>query len=124
MATKPKNVQPQTPDEVQGRDQMYSPRYAVDIILPFIPKWVHRILEPVAGNGKIVKYLQEKGYDVEGRDIDSSGGYKIKNFLDDIEDDDIGKFDMILTNCPFSIKSKFIKQAIKMNLPFCFSDSI
>lgn len=120
MAKKPKNVQPETPDEVQGRDQMYTPRYAVDIILPFIPKWVHRILEPACGNGKIVKYLQEKGYDVEGRDINTGSGYKVKNFLDNIGDDDIGKFDMILTNPPFSIKAKFIKQAIKMDLPFAF----
>lgn len=118
MATKPKNVQPQTPDEIQGRDQMYTPRYGVDIILPFIPKSVHRILEPAAGNGKIVKYLQEKGYDVEGRDINANSGYRVKNFLDDIEDGDIENIDMILTNPPFSIKSKFYQQCKKYKKPF------
>jgi hypothetical protein len=45
MPTKPKKSQSETPKEVQQRDCFYSPRYSVDIILPFIPSRVKHAWE-------------------------------------------------------------------------------
>jgi len=116
MASKPKTTQKETPNDVQERDTFFSPNYAVELLLPFIPKNVHRILEPAAGNGKIVKYLQKKGYDIVGRDINPKYEYDIVNFLDDT--DNYSGFDMIITNPPFSLKSRFYKKCREYNIPF------
>jgi len=101
LAAKPKTNQPETPNENQTRDNFFTPNYGVDILLSFIPKNVKSILEPAAGNGKIVKYLSSKNYNVIGRDINREYQYPIVNFLTDVENN-ISQFDMIITNPPFT----------------------
>ena len=67
-----------------------------------IPK-LDLILEPACGNGAIVKVLQEKGYvNIESYD-------KERNFF---TDNGVGRYDVIITNPPFSLAYEFIKHAI------------
>lgn len=108
MPRKPKTNQPQTPNEIQGRDFFQTPNYAVDLLVPFIPNEVRTIWEPACGDGKIVKRLEYFGYDVVSTDIKWG-----TNFLTATS-----REDAIITNPPFSIKIKFFKRCMELGLPF------
>lgn len=115
MPTKPKTNQPETPETVQTRDFFQTPSYALDILLPFIPKYINRIYEPAAGNGKIVNYFKLKEYPVMAFDI--NGNYEYENFLE-TERVILNKGTMIVTNPPFSLKKKFYDKCKSFGLPF------
>lgn len=117
MGTKTKQTQPETPYEIQGRDNFQTPKYAIELLLPYIPKSVKNILEPCAGMGKIVQVLKNK-YNVFGRDINPNFEWNKINFL--TENEDYSKFDALITNPPFSVKYKMIQKAIEINIPFGF----
>lgn len=108
-----KRTQPETPYVAQGRDLFQTPNYAVDLLIPFIPKNITTIWEPACGQGKIVLRLIEKGYKVFGSDIVASlFTNKVFDFLsmtDDVEDKE---HTAIITNPPFSIKEKFVRHAV------------
>lgn len=105
---KPKTSQPETPDIVQDRDFFQTPNYATDLLAPYLPKV--KIWECASGHGKIVKRLESYGFDVFGTDLLDG-----TNFL---TDDPPHDFDCIVTNTPFSIKSKFFKRCMEYGLPF------
>lgn len=107
----------QTPDKVQFRDTFETPRYATELLLPFIPKGISWIWECAAGKEKISKVLNEEGYGVFSSDLVRSGNVVQINFLTDSLE---SKPECIITNPPFSIKHKFIERAFEYDVPFAF----
>lgn len=126
MSRKPKTNQPQTVNEVQGRDLFQTPNYAVDLLIPFLPKGIGIVWECAAGEGKIAQRLYEKGIDVFTSDIKQSaiGRNAIINFLTDelpfvIHMEFLKATNVVIvTNPPFSLKQKFYEKCRSYNVPF------
>src|SRR5687767_13053606 len=97
-----KTPQPQTPNQPQGRDLFQTPNYAVDLLVPFIPKTVHSAWECAAGERKIVRRLLEvTDLDVFASDIRTDlEGVTPYNFITDSLRTDM-KYHVIITNPPF-----------------------
>jgi hypothetical protein len=111
MPTKPKKNQPETPDEVQVRDNFLTPFYGTDLLVPFIPKGIKTVWEPACGERKMIsRRLEHHGYSVYSTDLLFG-----QNFLDDEPN---FEFDTIITNTPFSIKSKFYKKCLEYGKAF------
>lgn len=127
---KTKTPQKEVIEQVQGRDLFQTPDYAVDLLIPYIPKRVHSAWEPACGDLKIVKRLLEKtDLDVYASDIrpTNKGSIEIYNFLLGNEENTL-PFDvwesfqadniMIITNPPFSLKRKFYERCREFKVPF------
>lgn len=123
-AAKSKRQQPETPNDGQGRDLFQTPKYAIDLLVPFLKKTDGFIWECACGEGKIVYRLREHKFQVYATDIrESSIVDKVHNFLTD--DTPIAILDaldyvlpVIVTNPPFSLKQKFYERCRKTNAPF------
>ena len=89
-------------------DEIYTPKYALDILLPFIKGDWTRVWECASGTGKMVGYLKEEGFEVTADHRD---------FITDLE---VGGIDIIITNPPYSLKDKFLERAFKIGKPFAF----
>lgn len=95
-----------------ANDEFYTPSIAVDMILPFIPSHVSRVWECTAvKESQIVKILRENGYSVVATHLED--GYDFLKF-------EPSDYDMIITNPPYSLKTKFIKRAFELGKPFMF----
>jgi len=102
----------------QGRDTFETPNYAVDLLVPFIPKEITTIWECACGSGKISSRLANYGYQVINSDIRDMGINTVENFL--YTDYDISPGTAIITNPPYSIKEEFIERAFLYDVPFAF----
>jgi len=105
---KPADLYPTPPDCV------YS---LVPHLEEFIPKGT-TILEPACANGQIAKALEWCGYDVIGYDLRPDCGYGTGgvDFLDRSNGVfEVGEFDCILTNPPFSAAVEFIKRGLELS---------
>ena len=94
--------------------EAYTPRYAVDIILPYISK-DKVIWAPFSRHEhNYVSYLRGLGYKVINTHYnpDTKQG---DNFLTYIPE---SHFDIILDNPPFKNKTKYVERAIYFNKPF------
>lgn len=120
MGRKDKTGQPQTPNEPQGRDLFQTPNYAIDLLIPFIPKSIKTIWEPAAGNGKIVTRLEKNNFAVFSSDIrfDPLWIDCVFNFITDKNLESLPAFDCIITNPPFSIADSFFNRCIEIGKPF------
>lgn len=124
--SKPVTTAPKTPNVPQGRDAFQTPRYATELLIPFIPKEVKWVWEPACGDGRIVQILTEQGYGVYPSDIRLSTGWvnnHIHNFVTDELPTNIHFRTYnycIITNPPFSIKDDFIERAFGYGVPFAF----
>jgi hypothetical protein len=126
VQAKPKTPQAQTPNIPQGRDLFQTPNYAVDLLIPFIPKHISWVWEPACGEGKIVKRLLDKTYlDVFASDIRHTDSFFSDhiNFLEaekypDNSDMPFHGESAIITNPPFSLKEKFYKKCKSFGVPF------
>jgi len=78
--------------------------------------WFHvnTILEPSAGDGAIVKVLQEEfvGVDIKAFDPQTVSGYDYLNYHP------AHLFDLIITNPPFSLAEQFIKKSKELSSRF------
>lgn len=93
-------------------DEFYTPSIAVNMILPFIPIHVTRVWECTAvKESQIVKVLRENGYSVVSTHIED--GYDFLKF-------EPSDYDMIITNPPYSLKTKFLQRAFDLGKPFMF----
>lgn len=81
------------------KSDFYETPYSLTRLLLEKEKLVGSILEPAQGNGAIVKVLKEFGYKCVFSDIED-------NFLEQKN-----KYDIIITNPPFSISQQFILKA-------------
>ena len=92
-------------------DELYTPEYAVEPILKYIPREVKTIWCPCdSGQSKIIKALFLQKYDVIPSHIDEG-----KDFF---TYEPIREYDMIITNPPYSIKDKIIKRCYELGKPF------
>ena len=114
---KPVTTAPKTPNDSQERDQFETPSYAVDILVPFIPKNITHIWECACGGGKIVNRLISAGYTVSGSDIRDEHPF---NFITQKLGFTLSNSWAIITNPPFSIKELFIEKAFEYGVPFAF----
>lgn len=115
MAQKPKRNQPETPNEVQGRDFFQTPNYAVDLLVPFIPSNVKRVWECAAGDRKITNRLIYYGYDTYSTDLKDKVSV---NFLTWDLKDQYTWCDGIITNPPFSLRRKFYERCLEYGVSF------
>lgn len=127
IRVKPVTTPPKTPDTPQGRDTFETPNYAVDLLIPFIPKEIKNVWECAAGNGKISKRLERLGYETLTTDIRYNPEVidLTWNFLNDGDlrtqySYFFSKRFCIITNPPFSIKAEFIEKAFEYDVPFAF----
>lgn len=93
-------------------DELYTPSYAVEPMLKYIPRDVHTIWCPCdTEDSKIFQSLESNGYKVYCTHIDWGHDFLKYNLLHD-------DYDMIITNPPFSIKDKIIKRCYDLGKPF------
>lgn len=91
-------------------DECYTPSGQVQFILPYIPKEVKIIWCPCDTEySYIVKDLLKAGYEVVSSHI--KDGFDFFNY-------EPLMYDCILTNPPFSIKTKFLKRCYALGKPF------
>lgn len=77
------------------------------------------VLEPCAGRGNVIRAIRETGYDHHITAIEINDRYQpnadriiMEDFLhEDINSEFIGKFDLIITNPPFSKVEEFISKS-------------
>jgi hypothetical protein len=119
IRVKPVTTPPKTPNTPQGRDTFQTPNYAVELLIPFIPKTVRRIWECACGDGKISLYLEKKGFEVWSTDIRQNEDIvdSVFNFVTQTAN---CMEDCILSNPPFSLKEDFIEKAFSYGKPFAF----
>jgi hypothetical protein len=116
MASKIKISQPQILNQPQGRDSFQTPNYAVDLLIPYIPKYVRWVWEPASGNGKISNRLSQEGLVIYSSDIlPPSASRAGINFLTELPSE---QPQCIITNPPFSLKEKFYKRCLEYGVPF------
>ena len=91
--------------------ELYTPPYAVEILLPFIPDNVKTIWEPTDfGKSYITQVLKEAGYNVIPT-------HKNEGF-DFIKNEPDFEYDIIITNPPYTIKDKFLERCYELGKPF------
>lgn len=90
--------------------EAYTPKYAVDLILPYLCK-EKVIWAPFSRDEhNFANYLRGLGFNVINTHIDS--GADFLTYQPDFN------FDMILDNPPFKNKSKYVEKAIEYGVPF------
>lgn len=101
------------------RDSFQTPRYATELIMPYVPASVGTIWEPCAGTGMISDVLKER-WDVVETEV--NGNYPYCDFLTDDPPEGltIGEYPStaIITNPPFSLKKKFAYKCIEYGVQF------
>ena len=103
-----------------GEDFFQTPDWAIEVILPYV-KTGSKVLEPTYGLGAIAKVLEKHGCEVVGADKFPKEGTSVKelDFLNIQKNDEILQgIDMIVFNPPFSDKTRFLKKAMELGLPF------
>lgn len=90
--------------------EAYTPKYAVDIIVPYLPK--NKVIWAPFSKDEhnFANYLRELGFNVVNTHLE--GGADFLTYKPDFH------FDMILDNPPFKNKSKFVEKAIGYGKPF------
>ena len=94
--------------------EAYTPKYAADIILPYITK-DKVIWAPFSQNHhNFADYLRGKGYTVHNTHFDPETGQgdDFLTFIPDFE------FDIILDNPPFKNKTKYVERVMAFAKPF------
>lgn len=93
----------------EKNDELYTPREAIIPILKYLDK--DKIYWECTdfGDSNIRKVLAENGFKVIATR---------KEEFDFLKDDPLFKFDVIITNPPYSLKNKFIKRCYELNKPF------
>jgi hypothetical protein len=94
--------------------EAYTPKYAVDIILKYIPK--NKVIwAPFSEDyHNFADYLREKGYTVHNTHYNPETG-EGEDFLTYVPD---FEFDIILDNPPFKNKTKYVERAMSFGKPF------
>ena len=97
--------------EQGGGDEQYSPRYGVEIILPYITHLKDKIIWCPFDkeDSQFVKVLKENGYNVIHSHIDDG-----KDFLTYEPE----KWDCLISNPPYKNKRLYWERALNFNKPF------
>jgi len=91
-------------------DEMQTPLIAINPLIPYLNK-NFIIWECAWGGGSLAKHFKKVGFNVVG--------LKNYDFLDK-DSERIAKFDLIVTNPPYSKKDEFLKRAFEIGKPFAF----
>ena len=90
--------------------EAYTPKYAVDIIIPYLDK-DKTIWSPFSKDEhNFAGYLRENGFNVVNTHLEM--GADFLTYEPDFQ------FDMIVDNPPFKGKTKYVERAIKFGKPF------
>jgi hypothetical protein len=96
-----------------SRDDFQTPKYATDILLPFLKKhWT--IWECACGKGNLHEAFGQKGFNVIATDI--LQGIDFLKYPHKSKED--FKFDCIITNPPYSLKEQFLARCYEIGKPF------
>jgi len=119
IRAKPVTTARKAPDEQQIRDTFQTPNYAIDLLIPFIPKHITHVWECASGGRKISRRLIEAGYTVSESDIQEAEPHVGKfNFITEKLGFKLSESWSIITNPPFSIKDLFISKCFDYKVPF------
>ncbi len=102
----------------QGKnDECLTPKYGVDSLLEFMPRFKNKIIWcPFDDeNSEFVKVFSENGYKIVNSHI--KYGQDFYNFEPE-------KWDLIISNPPFTNKKGIFERAISFNKPFCLLMSL
>ncbi len=102
----------------QGKnDECYTPRYGVEPLLEFLPKFKDKIiwLPFDDENSEFVKVLSENKYKIVNSHI---------KYGQDFYQYEPEEWDVIVSNPPFTNKREIFKRAIDFNKPFCLLMSL
>jgi hypothetical protein len=107
---KPRQNQAKDPEKVNKRDVCATPAHAIEPLLPLIPKhWI--IWECACGPEQLmVKAFQAHGYTVHSTDLLHG-----ENFF---TYEPISRYNIIVTNPPWSLKYEFIERCLALGKPF------
>ena len=94
---------------VRTDDVYYTPLDALTPILPLIANKYTRVWEPFAGGNHIANFLETNGFEVIKGDIVT--GQDFFNYEPE-------KYDIIISNPPFSLKTKILKRLYELGKPF------
>lgn len=108
MANKPKQNYSVKDGDASERDCFETPRYATELLLPYIPIQVRAVWECAAGSGRIARVLREH-YHVVSTDLKTG-----QDFLSCDAKRFVSASWAIITNPPFSKKYEFAQECIDM----------
>ena len=94
----------------QKKDELYTPKYIVEPIIKYLKKGAVVWCPFDTDNSEFVLVLKEQGFDVIYSHIN-----KGQDFLTYEPKE---KYDIIISNCPFSIKLKVLTRLYELNKPF------
>lgn len=99
-----------------GNDEFYTPRYAVLPIIKYLKqKNFKNVWCPFdTSDSLFVKLLQKSGFNVTYTHLDTGGDF----FKLIINDDFTAKFDVIVSNPPYSLKTEVLYNLFRTNKPF------
>lgn len=108
-----RTTRPATPDESQPYDRMQTPPYALDPLLQYLG-WSlpSTIWEPACGEGLIIEALFDAGWTEEH--VIASDILTGQSFFDYEPD----KWEVIVTNPPYSLKIEWIERCYALGKPF------
>ena len=93
-------------------DELYTPENAIRPLLPYLERFKNKIFWECTDFGKsnITKVLKEKGFKVISSHINDG-----KDFFNWQPE----KWDVLITNPPYSLKDNFLERAYELGKPFC-----
>ena len=128
MPAKTKAQTAANPTERLGKDFFQTPRYATEIIMPFVPQGKNLIWEPAAGDGRMSQVIEAwtRGWaSVVSTDLIPNPECHINGFnflgkaLFPKELITLLKKDIVIvTNPPFSLKKEFYLRCLETGFPF------
>jgi len=96
-----------------SNNEVYTPKEAIYPLLPFLNK-SSVIFDCAFGTGRLAEHFSKEGFTVIGnRNIDFLGRKDFEAHLGQ-------KFDIIITNPPYSFKDEFLEKAFRIEKPFAF----
>ena len=99
--------------EVRGLDAYFSPPEAVRSLLRIEADHLpHKIWEPAAGDGAIVRPMRQAGYEVFASDVADYGLDGCEVGVDYLKAKRRGKAEGIVTNPPYKLAMRFAEKAI------------
>ena len=96
---------------IDARDFCETPNYALDPLLPFLLPFKEGIIwETACGSGRIVRRLEQLGFDVMGGDLMFGNDF--------FKESPPRAASVQVTNPPYTIKAKWIERCYQIGLPF------
>jgi hypothetical protein len=88
-------------------DLYETPSWCVDALIPHLPRFTGRVLEPACGSGKMVRALRLHNFDVIGSDIAQGEDFLQQEPATDIR--------AVISNPPYDLAQEFIEHALSFD---------